>query len=99
MSSQFFCPYCILLLVILLLLYYLLSLFFFCRMSFEGYILKYLEEVDYPEWSLLGLLQYLEKVINYKSESLEEIINDFKHVLFAKSKNSAYLKSAQRKAE
>ncbi|CAG8651416.1 636_t:CDS:2, partial [Paraglomus occultum] len=69
------------------------------KMNFETYISTYMDVVDYPEWSLLGLLQYLETRVEYTSASLQDIINIFMDLLDVKSKSRCYLKSTRRRAE
>ena len=70
-------------------------------MDFKAYILKYLDAVNYTEWSLLGVLNYLAENVSYASAALvlEEITKTFGDLLESRSKNNAYLRSVQKKAE
>jgi len=65
---------------------------------FDHLVLKYLDDTDYAEWSLLGALKFLAKHIKYSSTDLPAITDSFSYHMRINATSPHIYKSVRRKA-
>jgi len=68
-------------------------------MNFEENIATYFGSTQYPQWSVMGILQYLAEYMDYTSDSKEEISKVLAKHLLHISVGINFKKSAKNKAK